>query len=137
MNQGHDIFHLPTAKACAIVNRMVKHQSRSLNITFAALADPTRRCILERLSQGPERVTTVAGRFAMSLPAVSKHVRVLERAGLLKRHRQGREHRLELVARPMKEALSWMEKYRQFWEGTLDALAGYLENNNQTRKGKS
>jgi DNA-binding transcriptional ArsR family regulator len=73
----------------------------------------------------------------MSLPAVSKHLRVLERAGLLHRHRHGREHRLEIEAGPMKAALRWMERYRQFWEGSLEALAGYLEQTEQNELTKT
>jgi DNA-binding transcriptional ArsR family regulator len=103
-------------------------KSRSLDATFAALADPTRRRILEQLCKGERCVTHLAEPFSMSLPAVSKHLRVLEDAGLLKRHRQGREHHLALAATPMKEALRWIEQYREFWEGSLDALANYLEN---------
>ena len=113
---------------------MVKYNP--LDLTFAALADPTRRRILERLSMGQRRVTHLAEPFAMSLPAVSKHLRILEDAGLLKRHRHGREHVLELETAPMREALRWIERYRQFWEGSLDALADYLENNQKPKKGK-
>jgi DNA-binding transcriptional ArsR family regulator len=107
---------------------MVKYST--LDRTFGALADPTRRRILERLAGGQCRAGQLAAPFAMSLPAISKHLRVLERAGLVRRHRLGREHRLELAARPIKDALRWMEQYRRFWEGSLDALANYLENEN-------
>jgi DNA-binding transcriptional ArsR family regulator len=119
-------------------NQMVKYKynSATLNATFAALADPTRRKLLRRLSKGDQRVTQLAKPFSMSLPAVSKHLRVLEEAGLLKRRRQGREHHLELNSEPMREALCWIEQYRKFWEGSLEALADYLENNNQSKKGK-
>jgi DNA-binding transcriptional ArsR family regulator len=91
---------------------MVKHNSSVLDGTFAALSDPTRRRILERLAGGQSGVGRLAAPFAMSLPAVSKHLRVLEKAGLVRRQRLGREHRLELSAGPMKEALRWMERYR-------------------------
>jgi DNA-binding transcriptional ArsR family regulator len=114
-----------------LFNHMVKHSSRSLDATFAALADPTRRRILEALSKGQRRVTHLAEPFSISLPAVSRHLRVLEDAGLLKRKRHGREHRIELDSAPMREALRWIERYRKFWEGSLEALAHYLENNNQ------
>src|SRR5437899_11907047 len=97
---------------------MVKYKSSHLSLTFAALSDPTRRRILERLAEGQSRVTRLAAPFSISLPAVSRHLRVLEQAGLLKRHRHGREHRLELEAGPMKEALRCMERYRRFWEGS-------------------
>ena len=108
--------------------------SRSLDTTFAALADPTRRRILESLSRRQKRVSDLAEPFAMSLPAVSKHLRVLEDAGLLKRRRLGREHHLELKSAPMRDALLWIEQYRKFWGGSLDALAAYLENNPQKPK---
>jgi DNA-binding transcriptional ArsR family regulator len=107
---------------------MVKHSPLSLDTTFAALADPTRRKILESLSRQQKRVTDLAEPFAMSLPAVSKHLRVLENAGLLKRRRLGREHFIELEAAPMRRAQDWIAQYRKFWEGSLDSLASYLEN---------
>ncbi len=117
-------------------NRMVKYQPSALNAVFAALADPTRRRLLERLAQGQTRVTRLAEPFAMSLPAISKHLRVLEGAGLVRRHRLGREHLLELEAAPMREALRWMERYRRFWEGSLDALADYLEHEQRNKQTK-
>ena len=120
----------------ALFNHMVKHTPEHLDLTFAALADPTRRRILERLAGGRLRVTRLAEPFSMSLPAVSKHLRVLEGAGLLKRHRLGREHLLELEPLPLKEALRWMERYRRFWEGSLDALAEYLEKQHTTKETK-
>jgi DNA-binding transcriptional ArsR family regulator len=113
---------------------MVNLSPLSLDATFAALADPTRRRILESLSTQQRRVTDLAAPFAMSLPAVSKHLRVLESAGLLKRNRHGREHHIELETAPMRAALLWIEQYRKFWEGSLDALAGYLEKTNQAPK---
>ena len=115
---------------------MVKYEPQPLDRVFAALADPTRRRILERLARGPSRVTRVAEPLAMSLPAVSKHLRVLEGAGLLRRHRHGREHHLEIEAGPLREALQWMERYRRFWEGSLDALADYLEKEQTTKQRK-
>jgi DNA-binding transcriptional ArsR family regulator len=105
---------------------MVKCSSRWLNRTFAALADPTRRRILECLARGDRCVTDLARPHAMSLPAVSKHLRVLENAGLIRRRRCGRVHRLKLEAAPMKQASQWMEEYRQFWEQRLDRLDEYL-----------
>lgn len=98
-----------------------------LDHTFAALADPTRRAIVARLARGEASVTEVAQPFDMSLPAVSKHLRVLERAGLLKRTREGRTHRLRLQAEPLKEAVDWITTHRAFWERQLDALADYLD----------
>ena len=105
---------------------MVKY-SPTLDYTFAALADPTRRRILAHLSRGRQRVTDLARPYRMSLPAVSKHLRVLENAGLLRRRRYGRVHEIELEAKPLRQAAAWVEKYRQFWEGSLDRLADYLE----------
>ncbi len=123
---------------------MVKHSGESLDLTFSALADPTRRRILESLARREWRVTDLAEPFEMSLPAVSKHLGVLERAGLLQRRRAGREHYLKLDAAPMQRAASWIEHYRKFWEGSLDQLARYLETNpvpptpphKKTKKGK-
>lgn len=106
---------------------MVKYYSGNLNRTFAALADPTRRRILAHLARGDQRVTHLARPHAMSLPAVSKHLRVLEKAGLLRRRRYGRVHEMQLDARPLKQAAQWVEEYRKFWEGSLDRLAAYLE----------
>jgi DNA-binding transcriptional ArsR family regulator len=105
---------------------MVKY-SKSLDRTFAALADPTRRRILAHLARGDQRVTHLARPHAMSLPAVSKHLRVLEKAGLLRRRRYGRVHEMQLEAKPLKQAAQWVEEYRKFWEGALDRLADYLE----------
>jgi len=99
----------------------------ALDRTFAALADPTRRAILARLAQGEASVTSLAAPFRMSLPAVSKHLRVLERAGLVGRSREGRVHRLRLEASPLREAEAWIAHYRSFWEAQFDALARYLE----------
>jgi DNA-binding transcriptional ArsR family regulator len=114
---------------------MVKYGS--LDRTFAALADPTRRRILAHLARGDRRVTDLARPHAMSLPAVSKHLRVLEKAGLLRRSRYGRVHEMQLDAKPLKQAARWVEEYRKFWEGSLDRLAAYLEKTNKTagRKG--
>jgi DNA-binding transcriptional ArsR family regulator len=94
--------------------------------TLMALADPTRRAILQRLSAGEARVTEVAEPFDMSLNAVSKHVRVLERARLVKRRRVGREHILSFNPRPLHEAADWMAAQRAFWVGRLSALESLL-----------
>ena len=114
---------------------MVKYSTK-LDRTFAALADPTRRRILAHLARGDQRVTSLARPHAMSLPAVSKHLRVLEKAGLLRRHRYGRVHEMRLQARPLKDAADWVKKYRKFWEGSLDRLANYLENTTQASNKK-
>src|SRR6202000_1044519 len=101
--------------------------SRMLDRTFGALADPTRRRILEHLADGDRCVTDLARPYSMSLPAVSKHLRVLERAGLACRRRDGRVHRLKLQAKPMQEAQRWIEEYRRFWEESFDRLDEYLK----------
>jgi DNA-binding transcriptional ArsR family regulator len=102
-------------------------ESTSLSATFAALADPSRRAILERLSSGEATAGELAQPLQMSWPAVTKHLRVLEKAGLLHRRREGRHHVLTLESEPMKKADAWIATYRRFWEGGLDALADYLE----------
>ena len=100
---------------------------RHLSRLFAALSDPTRRAILARLAhEGETTISALARPFEMSLPAISKHVRVLEHAGLLERRVRGREHRCRLQPRPLKDAVDWLAEYRQYWEGQLDALARYL-----------
>jgi DNA-binding transcriptional ArsR family regulator len=104
---------------------MVKYQS-ALDATFAALSDPTRRSILARLARGESCVTELAEPYDMSLPAISKHLRVLEDAGLLKREKDGRVHHCHLNARPMKQASHWIARYARFWEGQFDSLEKYL-----------
>jgi DNA-binding transcriptional ArsR family regulator len=106
---------------------MVNYSGAPLDATFGALADPTRRALLARLAQGEATVTELAKPFDVSLPAVSKHLRVLESAGLLQREIDGRVHRCRLAAEPMKDASAWIEKYRAFWESQFDVLARYLE----------
>lgn len=98
-----------------------------LDLTLTALADGTRRAMLERLARGEARVTELARPFAMSLPAVSKHLRVLERAGLVHRRRRGREHIIGLDPGPLAEAEAWVAATRAFWEQRLDALEVYLQ----------
>jgi DNA-binding transcriptional ArsR family regulator len=105
---------------------MVNYMSDSLGATFAALADPTRRAILERLAHGEASVTELAEPFQVSLPAISKQLRVLEQAGLLIREKEGRVRRCRLDAEPMKEAAEWLARYRRYWERQLDSLADYL-----------
>ena len=106
---------------------MVKCSPDLLNRTFAALADPTRRRILEHLAHGDRCVTDLARPYRMSLPAVSKHLHVLERAGLVQRRRRGRMHQLKLEAAPMQQAQQWIETYRRFWEESFDRLGEYLQ----------
>ncbi|MCD6061927.1 MAG: transcriptional regulator [Moraxellaceae bacterium] len=97
-----------------------------LSATFAALADPTRRAILASLASGEKSVTELAAPFAMTLPAVTKHLKVLERAGLIMRSREAQWRPCRLEAGPLKEAAGWVEQYRRFWEDKLDALEDYL-----------
>src|SRR5208283_2367542 len=97
-----------------------------LSSTFAALADPTRRAILARLVSGEASVTQLAEPFEMSMPAISKHLKVLERAGLIARGREAQWRPCRLEAGPLKEVSSWVEEYRQFWTASLDRLEDYL-----------
>jgi DNA-binding transcriptional ArsR family regulator len=105
---------------------MVKHSNPSLDATFGALSDATRRGILAQLALGETSVSELAAPYDMSLPAVSKHLRVLEEAGLVVRHKDGRVHRCRLAPEPMKGAAEWIAYYRQFWERQFDALDRYL-----------
>ncbi len=98
-----------------------------LSTTFAALADPTRRAILDRLTLGDATVSELAEPFAISLPAVSKHLKVLERAGLIRRSRDARWRPCALDAGPLSEAAGWVERYRRFWTSSFDRLDDYLE----------
>jgi DNA-binding transcriptional ArsR family regulator len=99
----------------------------SISSTFAALADPTRRAILARLALGETSVTKLAEPFEMSMPAVSKHLRVLERAGLITRGREAQWRPCKLKAEPLREAAGWLDEYRQFWEQSFDRLDEYLQ----------
>lgn len=101
--------------------------SDPLTLTFAALADPTRRAILARLSNGDATVNEIAAPFAMSLPAVSKHLKVLETAGLITRSRTAQWRPCHLEAAPLKDANSWISSYRRFWEASFDRLDDYLK----------
>lgn len=98
-----------------------------LTTTFAALADPTRRAILERLASGEKSVTELAAPFEMSLPAVSKHLKVLERAGLISRGREAQFRPCRLEAGPLRTAAEWVEHYRRFWDESFDRLDEYLK----------
>ena len=102
------------------------HSPAGLDQVFSALADPTRRAILEALSQRPATINEIAKPFPVSLNAISKHVMVLERAGLVRREIRGREHHCWIDPRPMREANEWLEHYRQFWEQRLDVLAAHV-----------
>ncbi len=98
----------------------------TLSTTFAALSDPTRRAILARLKIGAASVTELAEPFEMTLPAISKHIRVLERAGLVERGRQAQLRPCRIAAQPLQEVSEWIEHYRQFWEDRLDRLDEFL-----------
>src|SRR6202045_640161 len=101
--------------------------TQRLDATFAALADPTRRAILTRLASGEASVMELAKPFAMTQPAISKHLKVLERAGLISRSRDAQRRPRRLEARPLAEATGWLEDYRQFWEGRFQRLDALLD----------
>ena len=105
---------------------MGEYQERRLDATMGALADPTRRAILARLAQGDARVTDLAAAFPISLNSTSKHIRALERAGLVRRTVRGRDHVLSLDAAPLAEAATWIDHYRAFWEARLAALDAFV-----------
>lgn len=106
---------------------MTSMEARHLDDTFAALADPTRRAILDQLSRGEATVNELAEPFQMSLPAVSRHLKVLERAGLVTRHRRAQFRPCRLEAAPLAEAVGWLERYRRIWEASFDRLDDYLK----------
>jgi len=107
-----------------------------LSLTFAALADPTRRAILARLALGETSVTEIARPFKISLPAITKHLKVLERCGLIARSREAQWRPCRLEAKPMKEAVDWLEHYRRHWEESFDRLEDYLQELQQQEKTK-
>jgi len=109
------------------MNRAMAVPAERLDATFAALADPTRRAILARLALGEASVSELAEPFAMSQPAVSKHLRVLERAGLVSRGRDAQRRPSRLEAQPLAEATEWLAKYRRFWEGSFERLDALLD----------
>lgn len=108
-----------------------------LDLVFQALANRTRRALLRQVSAGPARITDLAAPFGMSLPAVSKHLGILERAGLIQRSVKGREHSCALGAAPMADAADWLAAYRVFWEGNLDSLAKFAEREAGRKAGKT
>jgi DNA-binding transcriptional ArsR family regulator len=110
--------------------------SQHLDATFAALADPTRRAILARLASGEASVTELAKPFAMSQPAISKHLKVLERAGLISRGRDAQRRPRRLDATPLAEANGWLESYRRFWEGSFQRLDALLDEMKTQKKRK-
>ena len=109
-----------------IINDMVNNSSEQLNTVFLALSDPTRRAILERLARGEASGTELARPFSISVPAISKHLRVLKNADLILHRKDGRTHLFRLAANPMRDAAAWLEQYRQFWEAQFDSLDTYL-----------
>ena len=116
--------------------------SDCLSSTFAALADPTRRAILARLARGESSVTEIARPFKITLPAITKHLKVLERSGLITRSRDAQWRPCRLKAKPMKEAVDWLERYRTHWEESFDRLGAYLheiqgQQKREPRKGKT
>ncbi|MBM2846980.1 MAG: ArsR family transcriptional regulator [Bacteroidetes bacterium] len=113
---------------------MVKRQSDTLNAIFGALADPTRRTILEELAKGDRSVTDLSDPHDMSMPAISKHLSVLEHAGLIARTKDGRLRRCSLSGHPLKDAANWLEQYRTFWEGRFDALEEVLTGSKKKQK---
>ena len=113
---------------------MGEYQSRQLDGVFNALCDPTRRAILARLTDADARITEIAAGFPISLNSISKHIRMLERAGLLRRSIVGRDHVLTLNAGPLADAQAWIEKYRRFWEGRLAALDAFVTAKKRKRK---
>lgn len=108
-----------------------------LSRTFGALADPTRRAILARLSKGNASVSEIASPFDMSLPAVSKHLKVLERAGLIERGRDAQYRPARLNARPLRDANAWVERYREFWEERADRLDELLQRSKNKEQGEN
>jgi len=117
-----------------IFNHMVEYRTRPLDRVFFALADPTRRAVLARIATGDLTVTAIAAPFGISLAAVSKHIRVLEEAGLLKRTRQGREHRLSFVPQLLKTAAAWVDQFEPFWTEHLDHTKQAAESKARERK---
>ena len=113
---------------------MVNYSDAHLSETFSALSDPTRRAILAKLAEGEAQAGDLAAPFGMSLPAVSNHLKVLEKAQLIRRRREGRNHRFTVNPQPMQVAMSWVEQYRVFWEQQLGALERYLESTSSTNK---
>ena len=115
---------------------MVKYSETQLNLTFMALADDTRRALLARLAQGDALVSELAEPFDMSLPAISKHLGILERADLIRREKHGRLRRCILQPQALQQASDWIEFYREFWQGSLDSLDGYLQRITTTQEEK-
>jgi DNA-binding transcriptional ArsR family regulator len=114
---------------------MVNNTSEQLTTVFMALADPTRRAILERLAHGEASGTELARPFSISVPAISKHLRVLKNADLILHRKEGRTHMFRLAAQPMQGAAAWLEPYRHFWEEQFDSLESYLQDTSEEEQG--
>jgi DNA-binding transcriptional ArsR family regulator len=112
-------------------------RATELDRIFSALADPTRRAILRRLASRPANIKEIAQPFPVSFSAISKHVMALERAGLVRRDIQGREHYCRIEPGPLREANEWLEDYRQFWERRMDALEAYVARKYEARNRKA
>ena len=123
------------AGATIYFNRMVEYGPNVLDQVFAAVADPTRRAILDVLARRPAKITEIARPFPVSLNAISKHIKTLERAGLIRREVVGREHYCHLEPRPLRRATAWLEHHRAFWEARLDALERHIVANR--KRGRS
>jgi DNA-binding transcriptional ArsR family regulator len=123
LTSGEPVYLMP-----ALINEPVKHMpTDQLDLTFAALADPTRRAILARLAEGEATVNELAQPFAVSLPAISRHLKVLERAGLIERGREGQARPSRLRTQALDDAVRWMETRKRTWEGRMDRLDAYLQ----------
>jgi DNA-binding transcriptional ArsR family regulator len=119
------------------VNHMVQYSETNIDRVTAAISDPTRRRIIERLARGPARISDVARPFSMSLTGFCKHVRVLERAGLVRRTRRGRENTLELFAEPMRDVARWILRYESFWASRLDRLEAFFAEETKAKEKRS
>ena len=111
---------------------MVNDNTLQMDKVFSALSDPTRRTILEELRNGQASISQIAAPFEISLPAISKHLKVLQTAGLITNVKEGRIHYLRLNPEPMRAALQWLEFYKQMWEGQFDSLADFLEDSDKS-----
>jgi DNA-binding transcriptional ArsR family regulator len=118
----------------SILNHMVQYQTGSMDRVTAAISDPTRRAIIERLAEGSARISELAEPFPMSLTGFCKHVKVLERAGLVRRTRSGRDNTLELSPEPLRDVARWILKYEQFWKARLDRLEQFFAKNTKKKE---
>lgn len=117
-----------------MVNHMVQYQSARIDLVAAAISDPTRRAILERLARGPARISDVAEPFSMTLTGFCKHVRVLERAGLVRRTRRGRDNTLALSPEPLRDVARWILRYEPFWNARLNLLQEFFAKDSKDKE---